>query len=165
MCVTCIPWWIFWWMFDFHFCWERQSPSVSVWVSTPCKHLWHTCMNATGELTKHSWVFPHKGPPLLHQTHLPRSRLLPHQSGKDFSSKIFSALSLEFLIYIKTWMQIKWMKRKWIWKRNNLTAHIFLAFSFPRTPLYKDLEIWEYNSSPALIATPRLFECFEMRAP
>lgn len=31
--------------------------------------------------------------------------------------------------------------------------------------LYKDLGIWEYNSSPVLIAAPRLFECFEMRAP
>lgn len=36
-------------------------------MSTPCKHLWHTRSNATGELTKHSWVFPHKGP----TTHLP----------------------------------------------------------------------------------------------
>lgn len=37
-----------------------QHFSSSVWMSAPCKHLWHTCLNATGELTKHSWVFPVK---------------------------------------------------------------------------------------------------------
>lgn len=33
---------------------------ANVWMSTPCKHLWHTCLNAADELTKHSWVFPIK---------------------------------------------------------------------------------------------------------
>lgn len=39
------------WLYHWHYL------SLNVWVSTPCKHLWHTCLNVAGEWTKHSWVF------------------------------------------------------------------------------------------------------------
>lgn len=42
------------WLYHSHYL------SANVRMSAPCKHLWHTCLNATGELTKHSWVFPIK---------------------------------------------------------------------------------------------------------
>lgn len=75
--------------------WLHRShyPSANVWMSTPCKHLWHTCLNATGELTKHSWVFPIK---VSHSSTTLQRPVSHAPNGKR--AFFFSYISIFFLV-------------------------------------------------------------------
>lgn len=133
---------------------HSRRAAASVRMSTPCKHLWHTRSNATGELTKHSWVFPHKGP----TTHLP--------DGTDPSPTLRAWLT-QHPIFKSSWkIHARYSPFIYMDETPAKKAAVALIPSvcfFSLAVGFGNSGVW--FRACALIATPRLFECFETLAP